>query len=169
MRFDYNWTGTLVTDSEKAFDSLKANFLITALEHFGNDFIKWSKVLVKNQESYRINGCHTTKCLRLERGASQGDLISAYLFFLALEILFTLIKWDKNIDGTSVFNNEYLNTTYADYTASFLNNETSVKNALNDIRPILNFSGLCPNLDKCKRIRVLKNVNMAPGGMNVKV
>ena len=96
--------------------------------------MEWIKVLVKNQEYYVINGCHATKYLRLERGARQGDLISAYLSVLALEILFTFIKLGTNIDRTNIFNYEYLYTTYADYTSSFLKNKSSVKNALNDIR-----------------------------------
>ena len=59
-------------DFEKVFDSLNHNFLITALEYygFGNDFIDRIKILLKNQESCVINGGHTTKYFRLERGAS---------------------------------------------------------------------------------------------------
>ena len=71
-------------DFKKAFDSLNHNFLITALEHygFGNDFIEWIKILLKNQESCLINAGHTTKYYRLERVARQGYPISAYLFIL---------------------------------------------------------------------------------------
>ena len=45
----------------------------------------------------------------------------------------------------------------------FFKNQTAVKNALNDIESFSNFSGLCPNLDKCKiaGIEVLKNLNVA--------
>ena len=39
-----------------------------------------------------INGSQTAKYFRLEGGARQRDLISAYLFILALEILFIFIK-----------------------------------------------------------------------------
>ena len=49
----------------------------------------------------------------------------------------------------------------------FLKNQTSVKNALNDIKSFSNFSGLRPYLDKCEiaGIGVLKNVNVALRGM----
>ena len=42
-----------------------------------------------------------------------------------------------------------------------------MKNALNDIESFSNFSGLRPNLDKCKiaRIGTLKNINVALCGM----
>ena len=143
--------------------------MITALEDygFGNDFIEWIKILLKNQESCVINAGHSTKYVRLERGARQGDPISAYLFILALEILFIFIKFNKNIEGINIFNHKYLYTAYGDDTTFFLKNQTSVKNVLNDIETFSNFSGLRPNLDKCKiaGIGVLKNVNVALCGM----
>ena len=87
--------GELVaSDFEKVFDSLNHNFTITDLEHygFGNDFIEWIKTLLNNQESLMINGSQTANYFRLEGGARQRDPISAYLFILALEILFIFIK-----------------------------------------------------------------------------
>ena len=75
--------GFLVTmDIEKAFDSLDHNFLISTLEKydFGQNFILWVKILLKDQESCVINGGKTTKYFILGRGARQGDPISAFLF-----------------------------------------------------------------------------------------
>ena len=87
--------GFLVTmDIEKAFDSLDHNFLISTLEKygFGQNFILWIKIILNDQESCVINGGKTTKYFILGRGARQGDTISAFLFILALEVLFLLMK-----------------------------------------------------------------------------
>ena len=59
-----NIEGLLVTiDIEKAFDSLDDNFLIFTLEKnsFGQNFILWVKVLLKDQELFVINGDKSTK------------------------------------------------------------------------------------------------------------
>ena len=129
--------------------------------------MEWIKILLKSQKSCFINGGHTTKYSRLERGARQGDPISAYLFILVLEMLFIFIKFNKNIDEINYFNHEYLYTANADNTTLFLKNKTSVKNALNDIESFWNFSGLRPNLGKCKIAGIggLKNVNVSLCGM----
>ena len=90
-----NLRGLVVTvDIPKAFDSVNHLFLITALKKlsFGETFIKWIQILLRNQESCIINGGTTTKYVKLQKGTSQGDPISAYLFNLVLEIAFIFIK-----------------------------------------------------------------------------
>ena len=69
---------------------------------FGDNVIDQIKVLLKNQESCVINGGHTTKYFKLKRGAPQGNSLLAYLFILALQIFFIIIKTNKNIHGLNI-------------------------------------------------------------------
>ena len=122
--------GFLVTmNIEKVFHSLDHNFLISALEKysFGMNFISWGKILSKNQESCVLNGGITTKYFLLGRGARQGDPISAYLFILALEILFHLMRSKPEIKGLAIFDHCYLYSAYADDTTFFLQDTISIK------------------------------------------
>ena len=84
----------------KAFDSLDHTFLISALEKFGfgKTFRDRIKISLNEQESCVIYGWMTTKYFKLEKGARQGNPVSAYFLYLEilleirLEIIFPLIK-----------------------------------------------------------------------------
>ena len=81
---------------------------------FGIDLVSWIKTILNNQESCIINCGKATKYFKLERGARQGDTISAYLFILVLEIFFIYVK------GLNIFKHELSYTAYADDTTFFL-------------------------------------------------
>ena len=82
----------------------------------GNNFIYWIKTLLNNKEPWDINGGSSTSYFKLENRACQGDPISAYLFIIALESTFTMIKSNPNMKGLNIFNHKYLYTAYADVT-----------------------------------------------------
>ena len=120
----------LVTmDFEKAFDSLDHDFLICVLKKigFGDNFITWIKILLNDQQSCVLNGGLTTQYFKLERGARQGDPISAYLFIIALEVLFILIKNEDKIKGIALYDHSFLFTAYADDSTFFLKDIVSVR------------------------------------------
>ena len=79
---------------KKTFGSLDHSFLIYVLKTFGfrKRLITWREILLKDQQSCLINGGITTQYFNLERGALQGDSVSAYLFMPVLEILFIFIR-----------------------------------------------------------------------------
>ena len=85
MSESLNLKGYILTvDIGKAFDSLSHSFLLVYSKKCGyeNDFIKWVELLVECQESCIINKGNTTKPFELQKGARQGDPVSAYLFVL---------------------------------------------------------------------------------------
>ena len=127
---------------------------------FSKTFIKRIKALLNNQESCIINGGFTTKYFKLDKGTRQGDPISAYLFILVLEIVFNLIKQNKDIHGLTFFYHTFLYTAYVDDTTFFLKDKESVKELINVFFSF--HSGLKPNKSKCEiaGIGVLKRVSM---------
>ena len=93
---------------KKTFDSMNHAFFIAALKKygFGNNFIGWIKVLLKNQESCVINGGHTTKYFKLERELLKG-IQCQHIFLLLRWKYFSNEKSNKNIHGLKIFDHEY--------------------------------------------------------------
>ena len=160
----------MTVDTEKAFDSINHSFLICVLKKFGfgNDFQKWIQILMKNPQSCVINGGYTTPYFKLERGTRQGDPISAYLFIIALEVVFSLIKENPDIEGLKFFSHTFLYSAYADGTTFFLRSEKSATEVIKTFDKFSLFSGLKINNVKCEiaGIGIKKEVKMALCGMN---
>ena len=98
-------------DIEKAFDSLDHGFLVIEKKSgFGNNFIDYTKISLTNQKSCVINNAVVLHQSKLEKGVYQIDLFSAYLFIIALEIIFAMIKSNPNIKGLTIFHHNYLHT-----------------------------------------------------------
>ena len=134
---------------------------------FGSNFISWIKLLLNSQQSCVINGGNTTPYFNLEKGARQGDPVSAYLFILALEVLFVFIKSNENIKGIEIFKYVFLYTAYADDSTFFLRDILSVKELINSFNQFYHFSGLKANIGKCEiaGIGSLKGVTEAVCGL----
>ena len=124
-------------------------------------------MLLNSQQSCVINGGITTPYFNLEKGARQGDPVSAYLFILALEVLFVFIKSNENIKGIEIFKYVFLYTAYADDSTFFLRDILSVKELINSFNQFYHFSGLKANIGKCEiaGIGSLKGVTEAVCGL----
>ena len=131
-------------DIEKAFDSLDHTFIISALKKFGlgNNFVSLIETLILKQESCVISGGNTTQYCPLERGVRQGDLISVFIFVLALEVLSFLVRNNKDIQGLNIFNHLFLYTAYVDDTTCFLENKESIEELVKAFTLFSSFSGL---------------------------
>ena len=86
---------------EKAFDSSEHNFIYDTPEKFGlgEDFIQWIRTMLCNASSCVMNKRFSTGYFNLNRGTRQGDLLSAYLFILCLEVLSVRIRNDASVRG----------------------------------------------------------------------
>ena len=162
--------GILMTiDIEKAFDSINHSFLMCVLKifGFGNDFREWIQILMKTPESCVINSGKTTPYIKLKRGTRQGDPISTYLFILALEVFFSLIKANPDIEGLQCFCHTFLYSACADDTTFFLRNEKSATEMMKTFDKFSLFSGLNINAKReIAGIGVKKGVKMALCGMD---
>ena len=164
---DYLKIGALLVtiDFQKAFDSLNHTFIIETCRKFGipEYMLVWIETLLNNQESCVINGGTTTKYFKLERGARQGDPIAAYLFIIALEMLFIMVKKDEAIKPLEMCNSKFLYSAYADDVSFYLKDSNSVYALVHVIKTFSKYSDLKPNYDKCEiaGIGVLKGVNRA--------
>ena len=91
------------------------------------------------------NSGTTTEYFKLDKGARQGDPISAYLFILVLDIAFTL----KKMKTLRALISLTMYSTYADDTF-FVSGENSVIKVMNAFYRFLILSGLKPNHEKCE-------------------
>ena len=123
--------------------------------------------MLNDQQSCVLNGGLTTQYFKLERGARQGDPISAYLFIIALEVLFILIKNKDNIKGIDLCDHSFLFTAYADDSTFFLKDIVSVRVLIDTFKLFSCFSGLKPNINKCEiaGLGILKGVQEAVCGL----
>ena len=104
--------------------------------------LDWIETLLNNQESCVINGGMTTKYFKLERGARQGDPIAPYLFIIALEMLFIMIKKNNSVNPIQMCDSTFLYSAYADDVYFCLKDRESVKVLMNFIKIFSKYSDL---------------------------
>jgi len=156
---DYNRDALLLLiDFEKAFDSVEWAYIEKVLQqyNFGNEYIKWFKIVYNNAQSCVINNGHYSNFFTLERGCRQGDPWSPYLFILAIEPLAQFfIKHEQQITGLTISNKEIKIGQYADDTFLILDgSQFSIRHTLHTFDCFKQVSGLKINVDKTQAIRL---------------
>ena len=143
-------------DFEKAFDSIEWPFLEKTLQafNFGDDFVKWVKLLYNNIYACVGNNGHYSNYFELTRSIRQGCPISALLFLLVAEIIAIKIRNNKNINGIKIADIECKINMMADDTTLFLHDINSLKFAIEDFLMFQKCSGLKLNLDKTEIIPI---------------
>ena len=119
--------------------------------NFGESIRRWVKLFFSNREAYILLGGELTKKILLEQGVPQGDIVSPYIFILAVEIL--LIK----INHTYA-KKESRSETFADDTSIFIQrNPKYLRECVNILKQCANVSILQCNLEKTSVIPIRGN------------
>ena len=141
-------------DFEKAFDTVEWSFLFNTLStlNFGQNYIRWIKLLYSNISSCVTNNGYISNYFTLTRGIRQGCPIYALLFILVAEILAVNIRSDTLIKGINVNNVEFKIGQLADDTTLFLSNLQSLKQAIIKFNHFGAISGLRLNIEKTELV-----------------
>jgi hypothetical protein len=103
-----NQEGLLISlDIKKAFDSISHSYMSEVLKffNFGDQFIKWVRLLCTNREACVILlGNKVGKNFKLQRGNAQGDTISPFIFNICYQLLIFKIEYDLQIERLPVDN-----------------------------------------------------------------
>ena len=123
--------------------------------------------IVNKQELWVLKGGFIIKYFNLGKGDHQDDPISAYLFILALEILFLYIKNESSIKGNKVF--DYVLLWWhmpIPWFTVFPQRFSFIKKLLDILSDYSKYSDLKPNFSKCEIAGMgsLKGVKVAVCG-----
>ena len=124
-----NITGQLmVTDFQKAFDSISWNFIYNTLPclRFGENYINWMKLLNNEVTARVMQSGYSSNSIQIGQGFSQGNPISPYLYIFGGQILTVLIIYNPDIRGIVIKGTEFKVTQYADDMTLFLNGSQSL-------------------------------------------
>ena len=144
-------------DFMKCFDRIELSSLLSSLKYFdfGEDFIKWTKIIYTDAQSCIINNGHLSKNFPVNRGVKQGGPCSAYYFLCIAEVLAIEIRKDPKIKGIFVKEIEKILGQYADDIDLYLFGEgNNLQNALNVINTFCKRTGFKINYNKTTVYRI---------------
>ena len=137
-------------DFEKAFDSIEHSFILATLQlfGFGPQFLQWIRTILNNGESCIMNNGHSTGCFPIKRGCRPGDLLSAYLFIICVEVLLVQVRDNNKIIGITINDHEIKLSAFADDANFLVSNTKSLERIFNVCSGFQTFSSLKLNLEK---------------------
>ena len=157
-------------DQEKAFDRVDHDLLFLTLETFGfgNDFIKWIKVLYGNASTQiRING-YLTNNIPLRRGLRQGCPLSMLLYVIYIELLALQLRKNPNLIGFIVGGEKIISLHYADDAIITLKQNQCFKEVIKDLDYFQSATGAKINYEKTKGLWVGKWKDRQDTPMDIK-
>merc|ERR1712059_191666 len=87
---------------------------------FGPSILNCINKFFSNREACILMKGYFTERIFLRQGVPQGDIISQYIFILAVEILLIKINYTKYIKGIVFSKHESRSETFADGTSIFM-------------------------------------------------
>ena len=141
-------------DYKAAFDTMSKEYIVWAFKrfNFGENFVKWVDVLMKNTESCINYIAWLSQSIEVSSGIRQGCPFSPMAFILALELLAIKMRADPSVKRISVPRNHkcFLKMLlYADDIMLFLQDRDDLKKCpFTSIIFFSKFSGLAMNRNK---------------------
>lgn len=118
-------------DQEKAFDRVSWSYMFSALQAFGfgENFIKWVKLLYNDVSSAVIVNNHMSTPFQLGRGVRQGCPLSPLLYVLCFEPFAHKVQNDPDIEGIVVPGGKFhlKMSIYADDNTGFFTSDQSIR------------------------------------------
>ena len=158
-------------DQEKAFDRLNWQFLDRVMQNmnFWEGFQKRACLLYTEVNCILANNGHTSKPIKLTRGAWQGCPLSPLLYIIVAETLANLIRQNPGIDGLFLpdSNDQVKISQYADDGALLLHGEYSVCKAVEMIAIYEKGSGSKLNMHKTKGMWLGSKAGQTTGPIDI--
>ena len=146
----------LALDFHKAFDSVSWECIIETLElfGFGNELIKWIKVIYEGIEACVTNNGFNTAWFSPTRGTRQGCCLSPFIFVIVVEILAILVRENGTIEGIRIGRREVKVSLFADDVVCYCRSKADLYRILDCLDRFRRYSGLAVNKHKTKLLQL---------------